>query len=52
MAYSKTRNSGTAENGILEHQIWNGKTWIQNTKSGTLKPEILNLSYLDLSLVS
>ena len=45
MAYSKTRNGGTAENGIPEYQIRNGKTRIRNTKSGTLKPEILNLEH-------
>ena len=35
MAYNKTRNGGTAENGIPEHQIGNGKTQIQNIKSGS-----------------
>ena len=35
MAYSKTRNGETAENGIPENQIGNGKTWIQNIKSGS-----------------
>ena len=34
MAYNKTRNGGTAEKGIREHQIWNGKIQIRNTKSG------------------
>ena len=43
MANSKTRNGGTAENGIPEHQTWNGKNRIRSTKVGTLKPEILNL---------
>ena len=33
MAYSETRNGGTSENGIPEHQIGNGKTRIRNTKS-------------------
>ena len=29
MAYSKTRNGGTGENRMPEHQIWNGKTQIR-----------------------
>ena len=33
--YSKTRNGGTVENGILKHQIQNSKTQIRNTKSGS-----------------
>ena len=33
MAYSKTRNGRTVENGIPEHQILNSKTRIRNAKS-------------------
>ena len=32
--YSKTRNGGTVENGILEHQIQNSKTRLQKPNPG------------------